>query len=118
MTDSIKSATEQLSRFRDERDWGQFHGVKSLIVALNIEAAELLELTQWKSDNLCEELLKDESYRKNLEAECADVFSYLLLLCDHCQIDILRSMQEKLLLNEKRYPVARAKGSSKKYSDL
>ena len=115
---SIESVREALLRFRDERDWQQFHSLRNLIVSLNLEAAELLELTQWKSDAEVNAFTADPVAREALSDECADVFLYLLLVADAAGIDLLDAARRKLGKNAEKYPVEKAKGKSTKYTDL
>lgn len=108
----------QLLAFRDERDWKQFHTLKNLIVSLNLESAELLELTQWKTDAQLEAAKSDPGFREALRDECADVLLYLLLVADDAGIDLLEAAQAKIAKNAARYPVEQAFGSAKKYTEL
>lgn len=116
MNNDLQSLTQSLRDFATARDWEQFHSPKNLASALNVEAAELLEHFQW----LTEEQSRNLSASKQAEvaAEAADVLLYLLQLCDKLQIDLLAAARLKLLVNGEKYPVDRAHGSSKKYSDL
>lgn len=107
-----------LLSFRDERDWRQFHTLRSLIVSLNLEAAELLELTQWKLDAEIEALPGDPSAAEALGDECADVLLYLLLIADVARIDLVEAARRKLVKNAEKYPVAKSRGSRAKYTDL
>lgn len=104
-----------VTAFRDARDWAQFHSLRSLIVSLNLEAGELLELTQWKADDEIEALPADLHGREALEDECADVLMYLLLIADRAGIDLEAVTRAKLVKNEAKYPVERFRGSSRKY---
>jgi len=113
--DSIK---QQLLQFRDERNWKQFHTLKNLIISLNLESAELLELTQWKSDDELAARLGDPAFREALQDECADVLLYLLLVADASGIDLLQAAQAKIAKNAARYPVEQAYGSAAKYTEL
>ena len=115
---SIESVREALLRFRDERDWQQFHSLRNLIVSLNLEAAELLELTQWKSDAEVNALAADPAAREALSDECADVFLYLLRVADAAGIDLLDAARRKLDKNAEKYPVEKCYGSSAKYHRL
>lgn len=108
----------KLREFRDERDWARFHTLKNLIISLNLEASELLELCQWKSDQELERWASEEPNRKVLAAECADVLSYLLLVTDQLGIDLIAATNAKIAENELRYPVDRARGSATKYDKL
>ena len=119
MKNDVKSITDRLAQFRDDRDWGQFHTVKELIVSLNLEASELLELTQWTDSNAFEKMVEsDPEILEKLKHECADVFLYLLLIANQAGIDILKSANEKISINEGRYPVSKSRGTSAKYTKL
>ncbi len=113
--DTIK---QQLIAFRDDRNWQQFHTLKNLIISLNLEAAELLELTQWKSDEELARLTPDRRFQEQLRDECADVLLYLLLIAGEGGFDLLQAAQEKLKKNAARYPVGQSYGSAKKYTEL
>lgn len=115
---SLQTLTERLITFRDERDWKQFQGLKNLIVSLNLEAAELLELTQWKDDKMVEQSITDPEFRQNLEEETADVLLYLLLVCERAGIDLVSAASRKIDINAIKYPVEKARGNSKKYTKL
>lgn len=110
--------TARLVAFRDERDWSQFHTVKNLMLSLALEAAEVLELAQWKTDAEIEDSLTDATARARLEEECADVFLYLLLLCERTGIDLEKAANAKIELNGLKYPAAKARGNSLKYNEL
>lgn len=115
----LEAIRTMLIRFRDERNWKQFHNLKNLIISLNLEAAELLELTQWKSD---EELLRlsssDADFRERLADECADVLLYLLLVAEEGGIDLLKAAEDKIRKNAEKYPVDQSYGSAAKYTEL
>ena len=115
---SLPELTDALRRFRDERDWAQFHTLRNLIVSLNLEAAELLELTQWKSDQEMAALSATPQAREALRDECADVLLYLLLIADRAGIDLEAAAYAKLAKNGAKYPVDKAFGSSRKYTEL
>ena len=109
----IREMTDALVKFRDERDWEQFHTSKDLALALSIEAAELNELFLWKS--------KPESENpepERLREELADVFAYALLLAQKHGLNVKEIVLEKIQKNAIKYPVDKAKGSAKKYFDL
>ncbi|HKR45336.1 MAG TPA: nucleotide pyrophosphohydrolase [Paraburkholderia sp.] len=108
----------QVLAFRDERDWKQFHTLRNLIVSTSIEAGELLETVQWKTDAQIDAQLADPAQLTHLKHECADVFIYLLLVAHTAGIDLVDAAAEKLKLNAQRYPVDKAKGSAAKYSEL
>jgi len=108
----------QVLAFRDERDWKQFHTLRNLIVSTSIEAGELLETVQWKTDAQIDAQLADPAQLTHLKHECADVFIYLLLVAHTAGIDLVEAAAGKLKLNAQRYPVEKAKGSATKYSEL
>lgn len=112
----LQALTAALLRFRDERDWAQFHTLRHLIVSLNLEAAELLELTQWRSDDEIERLAGDPVQREALADECADVLLYLLLVAERAGIDLAAAAEAKVAKNARKYPVEQARGSRTKYT--
>ena len=114
----LRQLTAELLRFRDERNWAQFHSLRQLIVSLNLEAAELLELTQWKSDAEMADLPVNASSREALCDECADVLLYLLLIAENAGIDLEAAARAKLVKNAAKYPVDKAWGTSRKYDQL
>jgi NTP pyrophosphatase (non-canonical NTP hydrolase) len=106
----IKKITEELRKFRDERDWAQFHNSKDLALALSIEASELLELFLWKPAEAAD--------ADKVKEELADVLAYAFMLADKYSLDVAQIMQEKLAKNKLKYPVDKARGSAKKYNEL
>ena len=102
--------------FRDARDWAQFHSFKNLAAALSVEAAELLELTQWKTDLQLESELNDEPMRSEVAGEVADILIYLLLICEKFSLDPIEEAFRKIGRNELRYPVEKSRGNAKKQS--
>jgi NTP pyrophosphatase (non-canonical NTP hydrolase) len=115
---SLEPLTQALLKFRDERDWAQFHTLRNLIVSLNLEAAELLELTQWKSDAEIAALPNDAVLREALSDECADVLHYLLLIAERAGIDLEVAARNKLAKNAQKYPIEKSYGSCRKYTQL
>jgi NTP pyrophosphatase (non-canonical NTP hydrolase) len=115
---NLPALTRELLKFRDERNWAQFHTLRNLIVSLNLEAAELLELTQWKSDEEMSALGASASAHEALRDECADVLLYLLLIADKAGIDLEDAARRKLEKNAAKYPVEKSYGSSRKYTQL
>ena len=109
MTD-IEDLTELLVKFRDERDWEQFHDSKNLALALSIEAAELNELFLWKKDADVEKI-----DRVRLKEELADVFAYALMLAEKNNLSVPEIVKDKILKNAEKYPIEKSKGSSEKY---
>ena len=116
MPDDLQALISALRNFARERDWEQFHAPKNLAAALSVEAAELLEHFQW----LTEEQSRQLSAEKKTEVaqELADVFLYLLQLSDKLDVDLSKAAWSKLNANAAKYPIDRAKGSSKKYTEI
>lgn len=106
----INKITEDLRKFRDERDWAQFHNPKDLAIALSIEAGELLEVFLWKSAEAADP--------DKVRDELADVFAYAFMLADKYGLDVAQIMRDKLAKNSLKYPVDKARGSAKKYTEL
>lgn len=115
---NVQSLTQDLLKFRDERNWSQFHTLRNLIISLNLEAAELLELTQWKSDDEVSRLTEDPTSDEALRDECADVLLYLLLIADKAGFDLTDAAQKKIAKNAAKYPISKSYGSSRKYTEL
>jgi dCTP diphosphatase len=113
---ALPELREALRRFAAERDWDQFHSPKNLAAALSVEAAELLEHFQWLTEAGSRELAPAQ--RVAVGEEMADVLLYLVRLADKLDIDLLAAATAKLALNAQKYPVDRARGSSRKYTEL
>jgi len=105
----------RLRKFADERDWNQFHSAKNLSMALIGEAAELLEHFQWLTEEQSNTL--PEKTHKEVALELADIFIYLIRIADKLNVDLMHTANKKILINEKRYPVQKVKGKSKKYTE-
>ena len=114
----IRDLVRKILRFRDARDWGQFHSPKNLAAALSVEVAELQELMLWKSDSQTLELVHSEKGNKRIEEEMADVLIYALLLAHEVGIDPVEAIKKKLIQNAAKYPVSLAKGNAIKYSEF
>lgn len=106
----MKDIIEALIKFRDERDWEQFHNSKDLALAINVEAGELLELFLWKNH--------DEANKEQIKEELADVFAFAFLLAEKYNFDVKDIILEKIKKNGEKYPVDKSKGSAKKYNEL
>ncbi len=113
---TLHALTLALRAFTQERDWAQFHAPKNLACALSVEAAELLEHFQWLTEDQSRNLT--EAQRAQVGTEAADVLLYLLQLCDQLGIDLAAAAQAKLQANAQKYPAAKARGRSAKYTDL
>ncbi len=107
---NLNDIISQITKFRDERDWKQFHNSKDLAIALNIETSELLELFLWKGN--------EDITLERLKEELADVFMYALLLAEKHNLDVNQIILDKIQLNNKKYPIDKAKGTAKKYNEL
>ena len=104
---------QRVLKFRDDRDWRQFHTPKDLAISMSLEAAELLEVFQWSGADLeCRDRMEQ------IREELADVLSYCILMADVCGLDLDEIMNEKGGKNEAKYPVEKARGSAAKYTEL
>ncbi len=106
----IKELQNAIVHFREERDWKQFHNPKDLAICLSIEASELLETFLWKSS--------DEANQDHIKDELADVLNIALLLAHELEVDVKEIVMDKLAKNAAKYPVDKAKGSNRKYTEL
>ena len=109
MTDT-QEIIQALLKFRNERDWEQFHNAKDLALAINVESSELLELFLWKN--------AEEADAEKVKEELADVLAYAFLLASKYDFDVRHIVLEKIARNAEKYPVDKAKGSAKKYNEL
>jgi len=112
----IENVLKKIRRFRDERDWMQFHNPKDMATAISIEAAELLEIFLWKTPAEVEQAARDK--REHIEEELADISAFLFELADNLDIDLVKAIESKLEKNAQKYPVDKAKGKHTKYTDL
>jgi len=104
---------DQVIKFRDDRDWKQFHNPKDLAISICLEAAELLEIFQWSAEDLnCADKMD------KIREELADVLSYCVLMADVCGLDLDEIIQAKVKKNAEKYPVEKAYGSKEKYTKL
>jgi NTP pyrophosphatase (non-canonical NTP hydrolase) len=116
-TDSaLLTIRDSLRRFAAERDWDQYHSPKNLAVALCVEAAELLEHFQWLTEDGSRSLSSEQLAQ--VREEMADVLLYLVRLADKLDVDLLEAARAKIELNARKYPVDKARGSSRKYTEL
>jgi NTP pyrophosphatase (non-canonical NTP hydrolase) len=106
----IQEITQQIIKFRDERDWAQFHDARNLAMCLNVEASELLEVFLWKNP--------EEAKIEKIEEELADVFYAAFLLAEKYGFDVKEIVTKKLIKNAEKYPIEKALGSNKKYNEL
>ena len=103
----------QVLKFRDDRNWKQFHNPKDLAISISLEAAELLEVFQWSADDVVCENKKDK-----IREELADVVNYCILMADACGLDLDEIVQAKIKRNNEKYPVEKAYGNKEKYTEL
>lgn len=111
---NLNSLQNKIKEFVDERDWDQFHSLKNLSMALSVESSELLEIFQWAKED---EAL-DSKKKESLQDELADVFYYVLRIADKSGINLEQALLEKLQKNAAKYPVDKARGNSRKYTEF
>lgn len=116
MSDSLIRLRNALRSFAADRDWEQFHSPRNLATALAVEAAELLEPFQWLTDQQSRDLPPET--RAAVEEEMADVLLYLVRLADRLGTDLERAAEAKIARNGEKYPADKARGSSRKYTEL
>ena len=104
---------DQILKFRDDRDWKQFHNPKDLAISISLEAAELLEVFQWSAEDVtCSNKID------KIKEELADVANYCVLMADACGLDLDEIIQEKIKRNEEKYPIEKSKGNKEKYTEF
>ena len=106
----LNEVMKEIIAFRDERDWQQFHNSKDLAIAINSEAAELLNLFLWKNS-------EDVSVDR-LKEELADILIFCLYMADKHQLDVKQIILDKIQMNQEKYPANKSRGSATKYTDL
>lgn len=103
----------QVLKFRDDRNWKQFHNPKDLAISISLEAAELLEIFQWSGEDVyCRDKMEQ------IREELADVLNYSILMADACGLDLDEIIRGKVKKNNEKYPVEKAYGSKEKYTEL
>lgn len=112
----LDEITKRIIEHRDARDWKQFHNPKDIALSLVLEASEVLEHFQWKNESEVAKLV--DTKKEELGDEIADVLYYLLLLSHETGINPHEAFDRKMLKNAKKYPVDKAKGNAKKYTEL
>lgn len=112
----IQELTKKIVKFRDDRDWKQFHNPKDLAISLSLEAGELMEHFQWKNKEEIEKYVVEN--KEEIGEELADVFYWVLLIAHDLKIDPATALKKKLIKNDKKYPVEKAKGRHTKYNKL
>lgn len=116
MDNALVELRNLLRNFATERDWDQFHAPKNLASALAVEAAELLENFQWLTEEQSRNLSPDA--REKVIEELADVFLYTVRLADKLDANLLEAAHQKIIKNAQKYPVDKARGNAKKYTEL
>lgn len=108
----------ELELFVKERDWDQFHSVKNLTMALSVECSELVEIFQWMTEEESNGVIQDQITINKVQDEVADIFLYLMRILSKTNIDLESAVKSKMKKNAEKYPVALARGNSKKYSEF
>lgn len=111
----LNKITERIIRFRDERDWKQFHNPKDLAISISVESAELLELFLWKNKKEVKEYIKKD--KQKIADEVADILHNVLLFSAALDIDLDKASIKKITQNEKKYPIEKSKGKNSKYTE-
>lgn len=114
-TTTLDQLNERLRQFAIERDWEQFQSPKNLSMSLIVEAAELVEHFQWLTEEQSDQLPPEK--HQQAAFEMADILMYLLRISDRMGVNLLEVVEQKIEINEVRYPAEKVKGSAKKYSD-
>ena len=109
-SDSLEQLRRQLAEFADKRDWQQFHSPKNLCMALIAEAAELVEIFQWLTEEQSWQLEAEK--KLDVSLELADILIYLIRTADQLDIDLIASTLNKIKINEQRYPVDKVHGKA------
>ncbi len=112
----LESIRKKLQQFAVDRDWEQFHSPKNLSMALIVETAELVEHFQWLTEKQSHELPAGKV--EEVRQELGDILIYLVRIADKLGIDLLDAAKKKLEINAKKYPVDKARGNAKKYTEL
>ena len=114
--DKYNDILEKIRKFRDDRDWMKFHSPKNMAISIVLEATELLEHFQWKDGADVDAQVQKK--KKEIEEEIADICVYVFELADNLNIDVFDVIEKKLVENDKKYPINKAKGISTKYTEL
>lgn len=112
----IDELTKLITTFRDQRDWKQFHNPKDMALSLVLEASEVMERFQWKNEEETKTYIK--KHKKEIGGELSDVLYWVLLMSHDLDIPIVKAFKEKMASTRKKYPISKAKGSHKKYTEI
>ena len=113
----LNKIQQRLEKFAKDRNWKKFHNPKNLVMALSVEVAELVEIFQWSNSGGVDEI-KDPETQEKIKEEIADIFNYLLKISSELNLNLEEIVHKKIDKNEKKYPVKKSYGSSKKYTEL
>ncbi|NMA00816.1 MAG: nucleotide pyrophosphohydrolase [Clostridiaceae bacterium] len=116
--DSLTSITRKIQNFCEARDWDKYHSPKDLAIGISTEANELLDLFRFKTMEDMDKMMSDEAKRRLISDELADVFYFLIRFAQMYKFDLLASLEEKMVTNEKRYSIERSRGSNVKYDQF
>lgn len=115
-TTTIQDLKDLIERFSQDREWAQFHDIKNLSMALSVESSELMEYFLWaRGDGIDEQMSK---YRPKIEEELVDIFWILMCICNRYNVDLSAAFELKMKQNAEKYPIEKARGNSKKYSEF
>jgi len=114
---NINELKEKIKKFCEDRDWDQYHNAKELVIGIVTEASELLQHFRFKSEKQVDEMFESESKRQEISEEMADVLYFLIRLSQRYNIDLTTELNKKIQKNEQKYPIEKAKGSNKKYTE-
>jgi dCTP diphosphatase len=114
----LKECITRILRFRDERNWRQFHSPRNLAAAIAVESSELQEIMLWKADGEIQQMLESDEQRQRVSEELADILIFCFLFCDAANIDPISAIDSKLAVNAQRYPVELSRNRATKYTDL
>ncbi|MBI5392571.1 nucleotide pyrophosphohydrolase [Candidatus Woesearchaeota archaeon] len=117
-TTAINELKQLAEKFREERDWKQFHTPKDMAIDVAVEAGEILEHFRFRTNEEIMQFLKDPQKKQQISHEMSDVLWGLLYLAIDMDIDLAAAFDEKLKLSAKKYPIEKAKGVNKKYTEL
>lgn len=115
--DSLSDAMSKIEKFCVDRDWDQYHDPKELAIGLSTEAGELLDIFRFKRESEMIEIMAKPETRERISQELADIFFFLLRFAQFHNFDLLESLDRKLLINEQKYPIEKARGSNLKYNE-
>ena len=116
---NVQKLKDALRKFRDDRDWAQFHDPKNLAEAISIEAAELQEHFLWKErEEAIRQLREDAHFREEVGEDLADVFIFCMNFANAADMDVSSLILDKVEKSNKKYPVEKSKGKATKYNKL